>query len=407
MHLKRRLKRLQLVQNTVGFFWFPWRWRHHDANRLRKLVSHIEWTGCRPVSGRLYFLIKGILWPLIGGFALLLVWRRYGKESYALNGRPLSRQFLELCIFTLWYGFGPHEYYERKLFDEPFAKVVGGFIAQYECKILAAALNGAGAEIVKSKRHFDALCADAGLAVVPALFYIDAATAATFFEEVEIPKADLFLKPTMGKRGIGMERWNYKSASGKWCFEEIEKSESDFRAYLSQISKRSEYVVQVAVVNHADVRQYSMSGVVSFRVLTVCDGISEPEAIAAYMVAPRGQTMTNHEAYGGMTAELNLETLRFEPAYSYVPRVEKHCQHPDTGALIEGAEFRDWPKMRDLAIKAHSAVDDVLSVGWDIVYTPQGFLLLEGNTFWGLETGLFLARTPYVAKCLKRFEVQD
>jgi len=150
-----------------------------------------------------------------------------------------------------------------------------------------------------------------------------------------------------------------------------------------------------------DVSQFSISGVVTFRVITLCDQRSAPEVVAAYFCAPRGEVITNHELYGGMVAEIELETSSFKAAYSDMPSVERHVLHPDTAAKIEGFRFDQWPELARLAEEVHGSFQGIFSVGWDFVYTPDGFRLLEGNTLWGLHPGLFLGKTAYVSKAFE------
>ena len=129
--------------------------------------------------------------------------------------------------------------------------------------------------------------------------------------------------------------------------------------------------------------------------------------VAAYLAAPRGHAVTNHENYGGMMAELDIPRQRFDAAYSDTPYIERHRNHPDTGEQIEGAEFTDWPELAALAVRAHALFPDVFSVGWDVVYTTEGFRLLEGNTSWGMSPGLFLGQSAYVSKALKLLSLRD
>ncbi|MGB0258936.1 MAG: sugar-transfer associated ATP-grasp domain-containing protein, partial [Coraliomargarita sp.] len=164
------------------------------------------------------------------------------------------------------------------------------------------------------------------------------------------------------------------------------------------------YLLQVAVENHSSIAGFSLGPLVTFRVVTARYAEDPPVLIAGYCAIPRGQVQTNHEEYGGMVSKVNCETGRLEAAFSYTPYVEKHRQHPDTGAQIEGAQLDCWSEVVKLALAAHASFKDVLSIGWDIVYTPQGLYLLEGNTLWGLDPGLFLGRTEYVDICLNLWQ---
>lgn len=395
------LKRLHRSHSTIIVFWYPWYWRQSETARLRKSVSHIEWRSRRSVSAKARFICKAILWPVIAGLSLILVWRRYAKESVLINGRSIGQQLRELYVFTYWYGGSPIEYYNRGMYGQHLPSVLGDFISGQECNVLTKALNGEGEVGVKDKRLFESICVTAGVPVVPVLCSLSSVPGDVFLDDFEIPRVDLFLKPAHQDKGIGIERWDFDVSSDSWSFNGRILPEGGLRAYLKQLADANAYILQQAVSNHSRVACFSLSGVVTFRVITVYDGLSDPEVIAAYLAAPRGHTVTNHENYGGMVAELDIPTQRFDAAFSEVPFRERHRNHPDTGARIEGADFEDWPELAALVLRAHALFPDVFSVGWDVFYTPEGFRLLEGNTLWGMSQGLFLGRTCYVSKCLK------
>ena len=42
--------------------------------------------------------------------------------------------------------------------------------------------------------------------------------------------------------------------------------------------------------------------------------------------------------------------------------------------------MQNWPAIRDLALKAHRSFKHRVVVGWDIALTPDGPMMLEGNT---------------------------
>tara|TARA_B110000285_G_scaffold235566_1_gene318128 strand:+ start:1224 stop:2474 length:1251 start_codon:yes stop_codon:yes gene_type:complete len=401
MTIRERLERLHRSHNTIIVFWYPWYWRQGEAARLRKWVSHLEWISRRSLLAKVRFICKAILWPLIAGLALIFAWRRYAKESVLIDDRSMGRQFWELCVFTFWYGGSPTEYYNRGMFNEDFPSVLRDFISGHECVVLANALNGEGEAGIKNKGQFESICVTAGVPVVPVLCSFEPGKGGAFSADFEIPRVDLFLKPAHRDRGVGIERWDFDESSDSWSFNGRVLPAGGLRAHLKEVAVTDAYILQQAVSNHSSVACFSLSGAVTFRVVTVCDGLSEPEVIAAYLAAPRGYTVTNHEGNGGMVAELDISTQRFGAAFSDTPYVEKHRNHPDTGAQIEGVEFADWPELAALAVRTHALFSDVFSVGWDVVYTPEGFRLLEGNTLWGMSPGLFLGRTCYVRKCLR------
>jgi hypothetical protein len=59
---------------------------------------------------------------------------------------------------------------------------------------------------------------------------------------------------------------------------------------------------------------------------------------------------------------------------------QDHDIHPATGAPIAGRTLPDWAAAIALAVDAHArAFADYVLIGWDVAFTPQGPLLIEGN----------------------------
>ena len=58
-------------------------------------------------------------------------------------------------------------------------------------------------------------------------------------------------------------------------------------------------------------------------------------------------------------------------------------RHPETRAPIAARRIPGWDEMLALALAAHRTVPWLPFVGWDIVDTEQGVMVLEANAFWG------------------------
>jgi hypothetical protein len=57
-------------------------------------------------------------------------------------------------------------------------------------------------------------------------------------------------------------------------------------------------------------------------------------------------------------------------------------RHPVTGAVLPGFQLPLWPEACALARRAALSFRPLLTVGWDIAFTPDGPLLIEGNAWW-------------------------
>ena len=402
MFSSARAKWFLKFHDTLVVFWLPWCWGSSDTALLRRELGRYRLRSSPSLQRKLTLIARSLMWPAISLVALLLAWSRYGEEAALLSGRSKTRQLRELLVFTLCYGFQPSEYYERKLYDEPILNEIGDFLSEYDTKALAVATNGPGAESVKSKQLFDQACKQAGLPVAPTFAYLDEELCTTILdaETLKLPKNDLFFKPVFGMEGIGIERWDFNSKSERWSFNEESCDDLSLRRHFYNLSSKGPYLLQVALVNHPEIVELSPGGLITYRLVSVSDNENPPEVIASHMSMPRHLTTTNHESNGGIEAEIDTESLIMDEGYSFVPKHEQHLTHPTTGAQIQARVAEEWPLLKSLALKLHTLFPDVTSIGWDIAYTDQGSVVLEGNTFWGLHNAMYLGKTAYVSKCL-------
>ena len=54
--------------------------------------------------------------------------------------------------------------------------------------------------------------------------------------------------------------------------------------------------------------------------------------------------------------------------------------HPDTGERILGFQIPKWQEAIELAVQAAKKFDTLRMIGWDLVLTPKGWCIMEGNT---------------------------
>ena len=87
-----------------------------------------------------------------------------------------------------------------------------------------------------------------------------------------------------------------------------------------------------------------------------------------------------------MIAPVDLATGRLGPALRREGRLLAPTpRHPDTGVAIEGFQLPHWEAVADLARRAHDVARGMPAVGWDVAITPDGPVLVEGNTTFDVD----------------------
>jgi hypothetical protein len=70
-------------------------------------------------------------------------------------------------------------------------------------------------------------------------------------------------------------------------------------------------------------------------------------------------------------------------------------RHPVTGVEIIGRVVPCWDQVIALAKRAHHVIRDRVLVGWDIAITPNGPMLIEGNSYPDVHYPQRIHRRPY------------
>lgn len=89
---------------------------------------------------------------------------------------------------------------------------------------------------------------------------------------------------------------------------------------------------------------------------------------------------------GNFSAQIDNNTRKIKSAFSFnFDRYEFFpiTHHPFTGEGLIGWKIPYIDEAADLALKMHRGLSSMQAVGWDIAITPQGPMVVEGNSLWG------------------------
>jgi glutathione synthase/RimK-type ligase-like ATP-grasp enzyme len=131
-------------------------------------------------------------------------------------------------------------------------------------------------------------------------------------------------------------------------------------------------------------RNFNPDTINTIRVLTKNVGGNIQIVSAAVRFGRRGQFVDNMHA-GGLAASVDVETgkinshagRRFDPI--------KYVEHPDSHLTFEGVQIPQWQEIKQLVFHTLTLLPPYFSVGFDIVTTDNGPLVLEINTGAGMD----------------------
>ena len=197
----------------------------------------------------------------------------------------------------------------------------------------------------------------------------------------EKPKGKtLAVKPSGSEGGRGFRLINFDQSVDDW--------RGELGRNLSQITdnRNCGWVVQEKLVNHPDLKPLAQSALITARLVTMINERGEPELIASVLRFPSDPEITVDNLKGGaLMAKINMDTETLETAC--LGRGARDIEtHPVNDVAIKGYEIPYTKEAKELVIAAHNtAFSDYTLIGWDVVITQDGPIILEGNGKPGID----------------------
>ncbi len=166
------------------------------------------------------------------------------------------------------------------------------------------------------------------------------------------------------------------------------------------------FLIEERVSNTGVLARLNPTSLNTFRVVTIKtnDGVWHVAAPAVKIGAPGA--VTDNNAQGGIQINLD-ESGRPRHTFDFATR-QSITHHPETGIDLMNLELEGYRDVIDLALRASRCFGFLGTVGWDIAWTDQGAMIIEGNIVWGcssLQRGGPGMITDTLAAGLKRHHV--
>lgn len=217
----------------------------------------------------------------------------------------------------------------------------------------------------------------------------------------------LILKPLFSASGIGVVKVSYEEGV---IFNKDKISESEF---LQRLHNYDNYLVSdyIKQAEYSD-KIYSKTAN-TIRILTMVDPNNGKSfiAAAAHRFGTDNSFPVDNCNAGGLTSNIDVETGELSAAvttYFSGNELKKFTVHPDTKSQISGVKIPMWNLIRDKILLVSEKISFLKYIGWDVIPTNEGFVVLEGNN--GPDIKLHqvhspLLRNPSVKKFFQYYKV--
>lgn len=187
----------------------------------------------------------------------------------------------------------------------------------------------------------------------------------------------LVLKPTRGGKGTGV-RFLERTPDGPVLNgDRVERS-----VLRDRLAGLDEYLVTEFVRQHDYAATIFPDATNTLRIYSVFDRRTDEAEVfrAVHRLGSEASVPTDNWSRGGYCAPVDVETGRLRPLLLVDGSTRSALErHPATGATVEGVAVPHWEAVRELVREAATLHRYAPLVGWDVVVTADGPVLIEAN----------------------------
>lgn len=369
-----------------------------EAEELHRAVLALEWKAAASRGARALLVARALLWPAASLLRAVRLVRRHGAAIARRHGVSAARQLWQQLACANVFNVGPDAYYRYRLYLPANRRRALEFVQHFENSLIGLErVRQLGGFDLDHKVAFHDRCRSLGLPTVPVLATFEAGRLDRWLGGVDgaLPRRDLVLKPCNLDSGQGVECWRYEAGRGSWSHDGEELT--DLLEHARRRSLEHPCLLQPRLVNPDDLASLAAGGLCTLRVVTCLDAGDRPRLLQSVLNIPGGRSDINNFGSGGLAAAVDPASWTLGPAFDDDVGADPRGTHPVTGAPIAGRRLAHWGEMVELCLAAHAHSPLFHSIGWDVVPTPDGPVLLEANTIWDVDLAQMASGEPLAA----------
>lgn len=331
-------------------------------------------------------------WVLVAVYSYLLwfayqgwrqVWVAWSKHSSALlRSSQISkfRQLGDLLSLAFLQTTPPFYYYLFRLNRYP-ARQWLRFVYSHELPhwhlTFSPAISGQSADLMSDK---DAFAKAMSKCRIPAIDGVLVKPGEPLEMAQVFQRRSLFFKPQRGSQKQGCMVLHYDAAADEYGLEAQEgrlTAPDKILACLRDIVDSTPYLIQPLLENHPQLLEaVPCEQLLTFRVVTICQQ-EVPKVVSCLLE-------WSEEPHAKVVYPITFNVTSGHLSLVPIPNLQDNAHQ-----VVQPILLRDsLPIGRELAQTAeaaHQAFPDIFAIGWDLVWTPSGVHVLEGNINWGVD----------------------
>lgn len=184
----------------------------------------------------------------------------------------------------------------------------------------------------------------------------------------------------------------YGSSSGRNIYliseEQLEEGGSSLAEIYNSVVG-SEFIFQQRVRQHPDLERLNPYSLNTMRIDTFIGKDGKVDVISGFLKMSTNKVPVDNSNTGGCGVGINLTTGRLRRnGYSKlrVKGVEILTKHPITGVTFENFKIPYLDEAIDLVKKAALLMPGLRLLGWDVGFSDEGPVIIEGNSDYGINS---------------------
>lgn len=149
---------------------------------------------------------------------------------------------------------------------------------------------------------------------------------------------------------------------------------------LELIESNSEYIIEQEIKQHSYLNKINPYCINTLRVVTYNNG-DDIKIASSLLRIGINKSHVDNASSGGAFVNYDIEKNRLDKTAYKFPKYsgKSYFKHPLTGFIFENQQLPYPNEIILLVQKAAKLFPDKQIVGWDVAYTPNGPLIIEGN----------------------------
>jgi len=207
---------------------------------------------------------------------------------------------------------------------------------------------------------------------------------------------DIVIKPISSAKGsdvLVLRRENGRLLGGNGEIWPVDRLWTHLSAHLE-----SGFLVERRVFNVGYTKKIYPDSLNTFRFVMIRTTDDKWHAPMYYMRFGCGKRWVDNINAGGIQVFLDDKGIATQAVANLYTQFITH--HPDTGQSLVGFRADGFDEARALAFKVSNKFTMMGTVGWDIAYTADGPVIIEGNTLWS--AGYQVVSGPVITEGIAR-----